>query len=181
MPQTRLERSRIDRVLGHMGLGQLGDPGLFAALGFLVEGHDHLRQLINACEAPERVNMYNALKPNLRFEAKPLDVYIAELGQEAAARQMPTIEADGSLKPFKVGELRMRSREEAELETAQNAINEAVAKVHLEVACGHCTRAEIFPGVTRDEALLAARRAGWRYDAERETELCAKCLGRDGK
>ncbi|HEX3851787.1 MAG TPA: hypothetical protein VHW01_12520 [Polyangiaceae bacterium] len=164
------ETRAINRELGNHGLGQLGDGGLMAQLGFLVADHTHFRALLNKCEPTERVAMYNALRPNLSFTAKPLDVYISELGDIAERKQLPTVTPEGTFAPFRPAEIKT-----GELAVAQNAIAHAVARVWLEVVCARCTRTEHFPGVTAREAESACRAAHWVWDRERDEEICPAC------
>lgn len=270
MARAKQETNRINNLLGSYGLGQLNEPGTVAALGFLVVDHAHFREMLNGCAPAERVNMYEALRPHLRFPAKPLDVYVAELADLAERKQLPTIAADGSLQPFKiailgdagippqvkrlpltnvetahlrfegdeppeqirekvlgaVAELRARvpagaslvrlpqariegsiehqyangvhridvydpsecrfhvrldlgwtQAKEDDLAVAQACVAEAVAKGWLEMVCIRCTRSETFAGVSKDEAVRAARAAGWVQDVTHDAEVCPKCLG----
>lgn len=50
--------------------------------------------------------MYEALVPNLRFEARTLDTYLREAQEDAEARQLPIQEPDGSLRAFQVPDLK---------------------------------------------------------------------------
>lgn len=163
---------RINRFLGERGLGQLDDPGLLGQLGFLVRDHDHLRSLLVTCVPEERRNMYDALAPNLRFKPRLLDEYIAEAKADAEARQLPTIEPDGSFKAYKVPEV------VTENIVLEGLLTEAVAKVRLDVTCRKCTKAESFFGTDKYEAVKAARDAGWVYswigDGE-GVEICPSC------
>lgn len=170
------DRSRINRMLGAHGLGQLEDPGVVAQLGYLVADHDHFRQLLNASEPQLRVDLYNALRPHLRFQAKPLDVYIAELGRRAEEMQLPTVTADGGLAPFKVQDIVTEpptlSERDLELQHVNETFKAAFAKKQLEVECGRCLKTETFYGEFKQDCVTEARRAGWRYDLTTFKELC---------
>jgi hypothetical protein len=102
----RQEHRRINKLLASHGLGRLEDgAGLVAQLAFLVKDHEHFRQLLEASEPAERVSMYDAMTPSLRFPALPLDVYMAETRAIAERKQLPTLEADGSIRPFHPAEI----------------------------------------------------------------------------
>ena len=99
-------KNRINRMLGQRGLAQLDEAGLVSQLGFLVRDHDHFLSLLIACEPSERRHMYDALVLNLRFKARPLEEYVSEARADAEARRLPVQEPDGSLKEFKVPEIK---------------------------------------------------------------------------
>jgi hypothetical protein len=187
--RTPSERTEICNFLGRRGLATLDDPrGMVQQIGFLVRDHDHFRSLLVRCEPEERRVMYESLKPHLRFGAKPLDVYIAEAQRDAEARQLPTVDEHGNFQPFKVGEIRTEDADDEtlenhveqkieDLETAQKAVNEALAKKTLILVCAKCTKEESFPGAFRTDCWVAARRAGWHYQLTSEggIEICPDC------
>ncbi len=163
---TPSERMKINRELGQHGLAQLDNPGgLCQQLGFLVKDNAEFGRLIMKCLPEERRNMYEALRPHLSFTPDPLDVYIARAGADAEARQLPTIGKNGELLPFRVQEI------------GQKAIQEALAKHHLKIVCRKCTREQEFHGLTKGEAIKAAREAGWTYDEVKGDgrEICPEC------
>jgi hypothetical protein len=167
------------------GLGKLDDPGLVRQIGFIVgrsvKTHDEFRTLINRCEPAERPNMYEALKPYMRFDLKPLDVYIAENLAIAEAKQLPTIGPNGQLLEFKVPEITSKAPPTA-LQVAQRVINDSFARFRLTVFCPRCTREAVFTGLRREDALEAARTAGWRFavaislDKREPIEICPHCV-----
>lgn len=161
------ETEQISRLLGSVGLGQIGDPGVIAQMGYLVEDHEHFRQMILKCEPSERYTMYEALAPNLRFTAKPLDEYMIESRRLAEVKQLPVQQPDGTLKPYTPPEVR----------TIQSCVDEVLAKHHLMVTCRKCTKEATFPGKTRAEAVWRARDAGWTYDEVKGDgrEICPDC------
>jgi hypothetical protein len=185
MARTPQEKEIVNRALMSNGLGKLDDPGLVRQLGFLVsrsvKTHDEFRTLINRCDPAERPNMYEALKPYIRFELKPLDVYIAENFAIAEAKQLPTIGPDGQLVEFKVPEIRSKAEPTA-LQIAQRVINDSFARFRLSVFCPRCTREAVFTGLRREDALEAARAAGWRMAVEitlgerKPFEICPQCV-----
>ncbi len=168
------------------GLGTLTDPGLIPQLGFLIgmscKTHEQFRTLLNGCEPSNRLEMYEAIRAYLKFEAKPLDVYIAELGQIAESKQMPLVAPDGTLQPYRVPELGAI----AEIAAAQALIEESIARWRLDVFCTRCTREEhFFSGDSRQKAVEKAREAGWRcYEfhghdgVASPKEMCPECLAK---
>ena len=142
------ERLEINQFLGRRGLATLDDPrGLVTQVAFLIQNHDHLRSMLIRCEPEHRRDMYESLKPHLRFEAKPLDVYIAEGQADAERRQLPTLGPNGELVPFKPAEIHTQA--EAEENTPESHVTAvlcgACGKVYDVVAsggaCPHCAAA----------------------------------------
>jgi len=190
-------RQTINRYLGSHGLSTLDDPqGLCAQLGFLVEDHAHFRSLINKCEPEYRRDMYEALRPHLSFEARPLDVYIAELGQQAEAQQLPTVDLDGKFHAYRVGEIRSLTEADDEIERLQQEsaeeaehlfrlrstvgelVEQQLSKHHLTLTCRSCTRQATFHGGTKADAIYKARQDGWTYgvdDTGNGQEICPDC------
>lgn len=70
------EKRQLDNELMSMGLGKTNDPNLILQLAMLVQGHEHFMEMIQACEPAKRTEMYEAMRPHLRFEALPLDRYL---------------------------------------------------------------------------------------------------------
>jgi hypothetical protein len=162
-------RLLLNRVLGKVGLSTLDDPtGIAQQLGFLVEDDKHFKQLLNRCEPQYRREMYEALRPHLGFEARALDVYIAELGMEAEIAKLPVVTGDGKLRAHHTQDIRTISR----------VIEETISKRHLVMTCRACTREEAFHGGVREEVIRKAREAGWTYgvdDAGEGYEICPEC------
>lgn len=162
-------RAKINNALQMHGLGRLDDPGLPAQLGYLVRDHDHFRELLSVCEPQHRTAMYNSLTPYLRFDAKPLDVYLYENADQADREQLPTVAEDGTLEPYRVPELHS---------AVQTLIEDAVAKGWLEITCRKCTKQAFFAGSDRQDAVRKAREAGWVYredEAGEGFETCEEC------
>jgi len=176
------EHAAINRMLKSHGLGSLEDgAGLMAQLGFLVQDHEHLRSLLVRCEPENRSAMYDSLRPYPRFQAKPLDVYIAESAEKAARLDLPTIDEKGnvnfspSLTPTIDQEVSAIAQKDVAI--AQKAVADAMAKWTLTVTCRKCTKAETFSGIRKADALQSVRDAGWVYDSWRDgSEICPDCL-----
>jgi hypothetical protein len=192
-----IDKSAVNRMLMSQGLGKLNDPGLIPQIGFLVSrvvtNHAGFCELIERCEPAERGNMYEAMRPYLRFEVKPLDVYVAEIGMRAEAKRLAVIDPEsGELRPFRVPEIKTGA-----LGVAQASVEREFAKFHLTLLCKQCTREQTFCGAFKDDAVRFARAAGWRTRLARQEaiggedavedvsklvetfqyELCPKCAG----
>jgi|HubBroStandDraft_1064217.scaffolds.fasta_scaffold00168_32 hypothetical protein len=181
-PERDVTRAVMNRLLTAAGLGALDNPGrLVPELASYVRDHDHFRQLLAGCDPPARREMYEAMSTHLRFTARPLDVYMAEAGASAEARQLPLRDAAGGLHPFKTPVVETGDAlATGDVEIAQAAVNEAFATCHLVLACFRCTRAASFAGRAKAHAVGAARDAGWIYIAPYERggegrELCPEC------
>jgi hypothetical protein len=112
--------------------------------------------------------MYEALRPHLRFEPRPLDVYIAELGMEAEIEKLPVMTGDGKLNPHHTQDIR----------TIERVVEESISRLHLVMTCRSCTREEAFHGGQREDVIRKGREAGWRYyvgDAGEGYEICPEC------
>jgi hypothetical protein len=105
--QDRAEKRRINRELQAQGLPSLeARDGLMEALGRRVKDHGHFRLMLTKCEPRERGHMYEALRPHLPFEAKPLDVYIGEAALVADQKQLPRVNPDGTFSAYRPFEIR---------------------------------------------------------------------------
>ncbi len=116
MQKTDKEKAEIDLFLGSMGLGTIRNPETAREVGFMIalkinqgseqDRHDALRRWLNECDNPQdRRDMYEVVKPYmLGFTPKPLDVYEAEIGMEAVAKQLPIWE-DGKFRAYNTPEI----------------------------------------------------------------------------
>ena len=168
------ERLEINNFLGRRGLATLDDPrGLVQQIGYLVQDHDHLRSMLIRCEPEHRRDMYESLKPYLRFEARPLDVYIAEGQQDAERRQLPTIGEDGQLVPFKPAEIHTgEAGDQAPSSSAVlcGACGKVYDIVASEGACPFCAAA---PATRELEVAQAA--VDQAFARKTLTLVCRKC------
>ncbi|MGH9668273.1 MAG: hypothetical protein ACRD9L_27950 [Bryobacteraceae bacterium] len=167
-------KGKVNHMLMSHGLGRLEDgAGLMSQMGFLVRDEAHFQQLIAACEPEERRNMYEALRPHLRFAPQSLEHYLIEARRDAEARQLPVVGEDGQLHAYTPPEVNTVI---ADTEAAQVAVNEAFARKRLHVVCGKCTREAVFTGDWENDCLVNLRRAGWRYDIGARVDICADCF-----
>lgn len=173
----------INHFLRSNGLGDLSQAGaLMTQLAFFVRDHAHFLALLIACEPKERHHMYDAIAPNLRFKAKPFATYLIEAAQDAERRQLPTIGEDGHFRPFRAPEVKTEpAGSDAAIATA--AAIEAVAKARLWMVCALCTTEDVFRGITKEDAVRDARKAGWRLGFKKSdtpeiesVEVCPRCV-----
>lgn len=174
----------INHELRSKGFSSLAEAGqLIPQMAMCVRDDRHFAALLNACEPEERRHMYDALAPNIRrFKPRPFADYLIELAQDAERRQLPVIGEDGQLYPYKVPEANSAP---AETETVERAVVESLAKEHLHVVCLLCTREEVVDGITKEDAVAALRKRGWRMgmklrndnSGERDqVEICPACV-----
>lgn len=159
------ESNAINRVLKARGLPSLEAPGVVEALAFLVEDHTHFMELLRACDPELRRDMYESMRPHLRFPAKPLDHYLAMSQAHAAAAELPVMDAQGFLHPYNV----------PYVSTVVNRVE--VPKVQLWAKCGTCGKESIFLGSTKADAVFTLRSAGWGWDEfDDSNTICVDCL-----
>jgi len=154
------ETNAINRVLKARGLPSLDHPEVLAYFGSLVQDHTHFTELLRACEPGLRRDMYEAMRPHLRFAAWPLDQYVATAKEEAQAKELPTIDQNGDLHPYSMPVI------EVELEPFE-----------LHVLCSFCDREGFFHGDREADSVHELRNAGWSWDTFNRTAICANCLG----
>jgi hypothetical protein len=161
------DRKTINNYLGNRGLATLDNPGgLCQQLGYLVEDETHLKQILNRCAPELRRECYEAVLPHLRFKARPLDVYLSELGAEAEAEQLPVVNEAGKFRAYNPPDIR----------TVQRVVEESISSWHLTLTCKKCLREETFHGGRRADVIFKARDAGWTYEAANGgRETCPAC------
>ncbi len=145
-------------------------------LASMVRDHQHLVYMLLRCAPEDRTIMYEALRPHLKFKAFSLDEYISGARARADAEKLPTLNEDGTLSAYE--DYNPTKRPLSVL--AEKAITEAVALAKaggrkLTVICAKCTTEAEFVGETLVAATIAARKAGWVYDAKNNSEICPKC------
>lgn len=153
------ERRELENQLVVMGMDVDGltDPALLPMMAQLIESHDVFLGMIGECEADKRTEMYEALRPHMKFKPWPLEKYMNLLKMRAenvASRH----------DPIEVGERRFR---EVERQDATGCL--------IEFTCSKCTKMEKFIGVTPVETAMQAREAGWVRDLVKQKEICPTC------
>jgi hypothetical protein len=158
--RTQQESNAINRVLKARGLPALDEPGVIEALAFQVEDHTHFMELLRACEPTLRRDMYEAMRPHLRFTAKPLEDYIVAAKAHADAAELPVMDEQGFLHPHR----------------SPSIVTVEVPVVELWAKCHRCGREGIFLGAHKGDAIFTMRTSGWAYDESGQSHLCVDCL-----
>jgi hypothetical protein len=152
------KRKAIAETLASWGLPQADDPRIGQALAFLVKDDAHFQRLLIRQQPEMRHDMYEAMRPYLRFPARPLEDYIRDTAEHIA-------ELESHNNPVAV---------------AQKAVDDAIAfdksgKKTLILTCYKCTAQAGFVGETQVSAIIEARKVGWMYDKEKDAEICPAC------
>lgn len=158
--RSAAESNAINRVLKAWGLGSLNDPGIVETFARAVDDHEHLTKLLRACDPELRRDMYEAMRPHLRFTAKPLEDYIVSAKEHAEAAQLPTIDSAGNLHPF----------------DTPNVTVVEVPEFELWVQCHRCQKEAWFYGERKADAIHTMRKESWAYDESECRHLCPECL-----
>jgi hypothetical protein len=139
----------------------LEDPGVVGALARQVEDHTHFMELLRACEPALRREMYESMRPYLRFPAKPLEDYIIASKAHAEAAELPVIDERGFLHPYSTPAI----------------VTEVMPAMELWAKCSKCGKEGIFAGASIPHAIHAMRNSGWAYDETgQQKHLCPECL-----
>jgi hypothetical protein len=170
------EKYFCEKLLRRFGLPTMGASGFMEAIGRMIDGHEHFRDLLTGCEPDQRHEMYESLRPYLRFEPKPLDVYLSEAGAIAESQQLPTWDDENKkFVPFHPPVI--EGPEGQVIEVVNTTIEEITAKGHLTLVCRKCTKTASFPGERIADAIQKARHAGWTYNELKGDgqEICPDC------
>ena len=180
MAQLNRERSKVDHELRRLGFGSLDDPNLIPQIACLIRTHEQFRGQLFSVLPEQRHNAYNSLRPHLPFEAKPLDVYEAEMKLMAEQQQLPTWDGSVYPKPFEVPKITLEKKAEEAIVKAEKENKE---HGYLSLVCSFCLKQDVFVGETRKEAAKDAVAKGWR-PRYKNTEphkvidsLCPECVG----
>lgn len=157
------DRSKVDQELRKLGFGGLDDPNLITSIAFFIKSHEQFRgQLFSVLPEKRRI-AYEALRPHLRFVAKPLDIYEMEMKELAEKQQLPGFNsATGEIVPFKAGSVDLDL-------IANQAIkqNRHEKEGGLTLVCATCTVQEVFRAKLRKQAEKESHAAGWRSDGRK--------------
>lgn len=170
MPRTESQKAKIDRELRRMGFGGLNDPNLCVGIAYYIRDHKQFRGMLFAVMPEERRRAYEALRPHLRFDCKPLDVYEAEMKDLAERQQLPQYDKrTGELIPMKVGEVNLDL-----LATEAIQQNRHEKDGGLLLSCCKCTTQMVFRAKLRKEAEKDSHTRGWRSDGRQN--WCPDCV-----
>lgn len=166
------DRRKLENQLIVMGLNRLDDPALIPVLANIVNTHPGFTNshafylgLLNECDQTKRTEMYEALKPHLKFPVWPLEKYINMLKEHAGNVETHGRPVTvGEKQPIKFGGIEF---EEVAADSAEGCI--------LELTCHKCTQSAEFYGLTPVEAVSVARSEGWVRDLLLQKEICPKC------
>jgi hypothetical protein len=138
-----------------------------------IRDHKDLEVKLTSAPPSLRTIIYNTVKPYLRFKAWPLDKYVASAGQMAERQQLPVMDIQGMLHPFKPA-ADVRSVEKH----AEEVIASSLAARTLTLTCSKCTRKGYFYAVGQETpaaVMIKARQGGWVYDPAQDVDICPDC------
>jgi hypothetical protein len=167
--QTQKTKAFVDRQLRRFGVGSINDA--ISALAKTIRDHKHLETFLTSIDSlGDRQEVYDSIRPHLRFEPWPLDRYNASANRMAEREQLPILGEDGHLHPFRPAQ-DVRSQ-------AQETLDKYLAEKSLTLTCYKCLAEESFYALndeTKVDVTIRARRAGWIYDIANDKEICPKC------
>ena len=129
-----------------------------------IRDHKDFETKLTSAPAHLRTIIYEACKPFLKFEAKPLDKYVVSAKQMAERERLPTIDEAGNFHEFKAVEV---------------LLGAALTTNTLTMTCCRCTREDKYFPVGQDtnvDVIIKARLEGWVYDPLSKHETCPKCM-----
>jgi len=130
-----------------------------------IRDHKDFETKLTSAPPHLRTIIYEACKPFLKFEARPLDRYVASAGRMAEREKLPTMDEHGNLHEFQAVEVGLLSE---------------VATKALTLVCHKCTREDKFFAVGKEtnvDVIMKARVGGWIYNylADPPHEICPNC------
>lgn len=171
------EKRRVETSLIALGLKGLKDPELLEQLANLVSNwpgdkHEFLIGLLNECDtAEQRAEMYQAIRPKLKFRALPLSTYEDKIrikaGSLVSQRKM---RVEGvSPAPIEIG-----GRQYYKVPNELSAMSQAL----VTLKCYKCQNEDQFLQNTPVAAMIEGRNAGWRRDPGVNKEMCPECVAK---
>lgn len=156
------EEHAINRILKAHGLPTLEHPDVLSHFGYLVEDHQHLTELLRVCKPELRREMYESMKPHLRFPANSLDWYESRAKEQAESHRLPLTDETGDLRGFPLPPVILMIEE----------------KDHSEhVTCCKCGKGSLFIAQDEAAAIKLIRSSGWAWDESKfRRHICNECL-----
>jgi hypothetical protein len=191
MPQSKVERARVNQHLRAHGLGDLNDPTLLDQLAFLIRSHEKFSEMLMRVTPEERANAYRALAPRLRF-FKPNTLEQYELEAKQKAESLPVYDnktlavtmpgeakVSGDMREAITGKTLEERREAERVKAAENAIAEdwgkSTARGRLEIFCSKCMFGTTVYAKDRSDAYLTLLANGWKLSGDQA--FCPDCHG----
>lgn len=130
-----------------------------------IRDHKDMETKLSSAPPHLREIIYEAVKPFLKFKAKPMDKYIVSAKQMAERERLPTMDERGNLHEFKA----------VEVLTAKELSTKTLVLI-----CHKCTREEKFYAIGKEtnvDVVMKARKDGWIYNfmAMPPYEICPNC------
>jgi hypothetical protein len=168
-------KRKLETELLTMGLAKLNSPELIAQLASMInqwpgDKHEFLMGLINECDDKDRSEMYNAIRPHLKFKPLSLETYVSRIAERAGAMvSQRRMRVEGSApKPIQVGD------------ASYVKVPPALATgVVITLRCYKCPKVEKFVSDTQAGGMIAGRKAGWTREPGVNKEVCADCKSKE--
>lgn len=157
------EEHAINRILKAHGLPTMEHPAVLSYFGYLVEDHQHLTELLRVCKPELRRDMYEAMRPHLRFRPEPLDYYERRAKEQAEAHRLPLTDETGDLRGFPLPPAILMLQEDDHSEY---------------VTCSRCERSVLFVAADQLSMVKLIRDSGWAWDEVHKRHICDQCLER---
>jgi hypothetical protein len=157
------QKRALETRLAVMGLKRLDDPALIPQMAAIIQDHEFYMGMLSECEPEKRREMYEALRPHLKFEPWPLENYIAKMKERSAARESWNA-------PIEVGDQKF-----------QRVDQKHATGVVVDLKCHKCPKTASFYGETMLCAVILARQDGWVREPIIDKEVCPKCPAERGQ
>jgi len=130
-----------------------------------IRDHKDLETKLTSAPPHLRTIIYEAVKPFLKFKAKPLDKYVVSAKQMAERERLPTMDENGNLHEFRSIEVGLAAD---------------VATKTLTLICSKCTREDKYYAIGKEtnvDVIMKARLDGWVHDFRQmpAVEVCPDC------
>lgn len=151
------EKRELETQLLVRGFSGLEDPHLIPYLAALITDHEDFVGAMSEVDECKRQDMYDSMRPHLKFKAKPLHWYESRLYERASA-------GASRWAPIEIGD-----------KAYQPVPQDQATSVVVTFTCSKCTRVQSFANETVVSAVIDGRTKGWVRDMLNSTEICPKC------